>query len=167
VRDRAQARDQVDSVGRVPEINKISPPHPTSFCSDLTAAHLPLLENLRTKIDTFVQSHYKLNPSQTRVYFHYQPSFYHLHVHVVNVKHDVGAQRIAQAVLLQVGVCPLVPATYIYEQEVIDNIRLLGDYYQRRTLTFVSKLNHPLYKMYAQAGRVAGAAKNGDAAHDQ
>ncbi len=57
--------------------------------------------------------------------------------------------------------------THIYGQEVIDNIRLMGDYYQRRTLTFVSKLNHPLYKMYAHAGRVAGVVKNGDTADAQ
>ena len=27
---------------------------------------------------------------QLRVYLHYQPSYYHLHVHFVHVKHDAG-----------------------------------------------------------------------------
>lgn len=74
----------------------------SSRCSDLTPDHLPLLENIATKIPQVVHEKYGLKPAEVRMYFHYQPSFYHLHVHVVNVNHETHAQRVGQAVLLQV-----------------------------------------------------------------
>jgi hypothetical protein len=39
-------------------------------------------------------------------------------------------------------------------QNLIANIKLAGDYYQRATLQFVTKEDHPLYEKYAAAGRV-------------
>lgn len=101
--------------------------------------HLPLLRNMQEKIGAFVERRYGLTPAQTRVYLHYQPSFYHLHVHVVNVLHDAPGARLGNGALLQ---------------QVIDNLTLMDDYYARCTLTFTAKLNHPLYVAYRDAGRL-------------
>lgn len=55
---------------------------------DLTTDHLPLLENIRTKVHAFVKERFGLESSQVKLYFHYQPSYYHLHVHVANIGLD-------------------------------------------------------------------------------
>jgi hypothetical protein len=34
---------------------------------------------------------YGLEPDELRIFVHYQPSYYHLHVHFMHVKHDAGA----------------------------------------------------------------------------
>lgn len=54
----------------------------------LTAEHLPLLRNIQTKGVAAIQDKYGLEESQLRIYLHYQPSFYHLHVHFTFVKHE-------------------------------------------------------------------------------
>lgn len=48
---------------------------------ELNASHLPLLENIRAKGTEIIQEEFKIPPSQLRIYLHYQPSYYHLHVH--------------------------------------------------------------------------------------
>ena len=35
-------------------------------------------------------SRYGVAADQLRVYLHYQPSYYHLHMHFLHVKHDAG-----------------------------------------------------------------------------
>ena len=34
---------------------------------------------------------YGVREDELRVYIHYQPSYYHLHVHFLHVKYDAGA----------------------------------------------------------------------------
>lgn len=73
-----------------------------------------------------------------KMFFHYQPSFYHLHVHIVHVKYDAPGMNVASILL----------------DNVIENLRLMPDYYQRATLAFVRKEGDPLYRKFADAGRV-------------
>ena len=59
---------------------------------DLTAAHLPLLrrilkEGVRTVCDV-----YGVQPHDLRVFVHYQPQFYHFHVHFTRLHSDIGCQ---------------------------------------------------------------------------
>ncbi|KAJ2789086.1 hypothetical protein H4R20_007245, partial [Coemansia guatemalensis] len=51
---------------------------------DLTDMHLPLLKNIRAKADIAAQ-HYGVPHDKLRLYVHYQPSYYHFHVHITNV----------------------------------------------------------------------------------
>ena len=37
-----------------------------------------------------ILSRHEVAAEQLRVYLHYQPSYYHLHVHFLHVKHDAG-----------------------------------------------------------------------------
>jgi len=53
---------------------------------DLTANELPLLEGIRDKGTKLMKEKYGIDSNQTLMYFHYQPTFYHLHVHIVNLK---------------------------------------------------------------------------------
>lgn len=52
---------------------------------DLTANDLPLLENIREKSLSAIEKEYGLRSDQVRMYFHYQPTFFHLHVHFVKL----------------------------------------------------------------------------------
>lgn len=54
----------------------------------LTAEHLPLLRNIQSKGVAAIHEKYELNETQLRIYLHYQPSFYHLHVHFTYLKHE-------------------------------------------------------------------------------
>ncbi|CAO3663107.1 unnamed protein product [Umbelopsis vinacea] len=107
---------------------------------DLDASHLPLLRNIRNKVETFVAEKYGVKASNLRMFFHYQPSYYHLHVHIVHTAFTTAPGIIAgQAHLLD---------------QVIDNIGVIdGNYYQRATLPFTLKDNHELCKRFLQSGK--------------
>ncbi|KAL9872289.1 m7GpppX diphosphatase-like [Glossina fuscipes fuscipes] len=54
---------------------------------DLNAQHLPLLRNIRLRAAEVIEKRYGLLSAQLRMYLHYQPSFYHLHVHINPIRH--------------------------------------------------------------------------------
>lgn len=56
---------------------------------DLNKSHIPYLLSMREEILSSVTSKFPLERDQLRLYVHYQPSYYHLHVHVTNVEHDM------------------------------------------------------------------------------
>lgn len=122
---------------------------------------------------------YGVRDDQLRVYLHYMPSYYHLHVHFVHVKHDAGAGMAAGKAHLLSDVIgahmhpsilamfcmfcscqalsavnlfvPLLGNNIFIVQAVIvlcdfgaDNVRIMADYYKRRTLTFVLGERDPL-----------------------
>ncbi|VDO52032.1 unnamed protein product [Haemonchus placei] len=105
---------------------------------DLTADDLPLLENVRTKSLSAIREKYGVRPDQIRAYFHYQPCFYHLHIHFVSLKYDAPASTTLAAVLLD---------------DVINNLKIASDYYKRATLTFARKRSDKLLEMFREAGR--------------
>ncbi|KAG5897334.1 hypothetical protein JTB14_030220 [Gonioctena quinquepunctata] len=49
---------------------------------------LPLLRNIRHKGIEAIKSKHSLDGSRLRIYLYYHPSFYHLHVHFCNLKHE-------------------------------------------------------------------------------
>lgn len=100
---------------------------------DLTASHLPLLKNIRDKSVDVIQQKYGVKRSQLRIYIHYQPSFYHLHVHFTYLKHEAPGIFCEKSHLLDT---------------VINNIELMPDYYQRATLSFVVKETDDLFEQF-------------------
>lgn len=70
------------------------------------------------------------------MYLHYQPSYYHLHVHFTHLNYAAPKTMIGEAHLLQ---------------EVIDNIQLANDYYQKKTLSFCVKESSPLWREFAES----------------
>ncbi|KAI9506730.1 HIT-like protein, partial [Coemansia spiralis] len=54
---------------------------------DLTQEHLPMLKNIACKAEHAAQK-YGVSPDQLRLYIHYQPSYYHFHVHITNVNFE-------------------------------------------------------------------------------
>lgn len=102
---------------------------------DLNESHLAFLKNLNEVVKTVTVSKFPdLERDQLRVFIHYQPSYYHFHVHIVNIQHPGLGSGInaGKAILLD---------------DVIGNIELVLDYYQRRTLSYVLGENHDLWKL--------------------
>ena len=79
----------------------------------------------------------KFNVKRTKIlsYFHYQPTFYHLHVHFVHVDKVNTVTR--ECVSLD---------------QVITNIEMMSDYYQRATLSYKLGTQMPLFKILVEKG---------------
>ncbi|KAI9444282.1 scavenger mRNA decapping enzyme [Lactarius indigo] len=54
---------------------------------DLTYLHLPLLRSIRREATNVVKTRWGLEATELRLFVHYQPSYYHFHVHIVNANH--------------------------------------------------------------------------------
>lgn len=104
---------------------------------DLNSSHVAFLEKLQSTIKKITGEKYGLAEDELRIFIHYQPSYYHFHIHVVNVAHAGLGQgiNIGKAILLD---------------DVIENIRLVPDYYQKRTLHYVLGENHGLWSLLKQ-----------------
>lgn len=95
---------------------------------DLTVAHLPWLARIRAAVVAAVTSlkfpspHHlspaggdaatpptvSVDPDELKLYFHYQPTYYHLHVHVVHAALEAGAtQAVGKAVAVDSVVAQL------------------------------------------------------------
>ncbi|KAK9885954.1 hypothetical protein WA026_013830 [Henosepilachna vigintioctopunctata] len=98
---------------------------------DLKKHHLPLLKNILKKGVEVISSKYGLNSSQLRIYVHYQPSFYHFHVHFTYIRYDAPGILAERAHILS---------------NIISNIELLPNYYQEVTIPFVIRENDGLFK---------------------
>jgi len=68
---------------------------------DLTHDHLPLLRKIRSEAVRTAKERWGIENGGLRMYIHYQPSYYHFHVHIVNINHTgfVG-QSVGHAHLL-------------------------------------------------------------------
>ncbi|KAJ1981065.1 hypothetical protein H4R35_000869 [Dimargaris xerosporica] len=105
---------------------------------DLDASHLPLLIGIQAAVRRVVQARYpQVRPDEVRLFVHYQPSYYHFHVHAAHVRHEAAGVMIGQAHLLST---------------VIDNItNICSDYYQKCTLEYALAENHALFPYVAHA----------------
>jgi m7GpppX diphosphatase len=101
---------------------------------DLNESHLELLKNIRTRGCEVIKEKYGLNSCSFRMYIHYQPSYYHFHVHFTALTYDDPGSHVERAHLLDT---------------VINNISLISDYYQKSTLVFPLKENDPLFSAFA------------------
>lgn len=116
------------------ELHLIAIVHKRSLRSirDLTSEHLPLLRNIRDQSLAAIEEQFNVAKSQVRAYFHYQPSYYHLHVHFVSMSMEQApGATIERGHLLDT---------------VIANLELVPDFYQRCTLTFGAKKGTGLYE---------------------
>ena len=85
-------------------------------------------------IQEAVSSKYGVPRDQLRVYIHYQPSYYHLHVHITRLSYAAPKTSVGQAHLLH---------------DVISNIETIDPgYYQKCVLSFTAGESGPLWKAY-------------------
>ncbi|XP_041985664.1 m7GpppX diphosphatase [Aricia agestis] len=106
---------------------------------DLNETHLPLLKRVRNEGKKAIVDKYNVPGSQLRVYLHYQPSFYHLHIHFTYLLHEAPGIYAEKAHLLDT---------------VIDNIEMMSDYYKKATLPFTIREMDNLFKVYETNGHV-------------
>uniref|UniRef100_H9G395 m7GpppX diphosphatase n=1 Tax=Anolis carolinensis TaxID=28377 RepID=H9G395_ANOCA len=106
---------------------------------DLTAEHLPLLRNILQEGKEAIGKRFNISGPQLRIYLHYRPSYYHLHVHFTALGYDAPGCSVERAHLLS---------------DVIANLEGESHYYQKRTITFALRADEPLLKKFQEAGRV-------------
>lgn len=100
--------------------------------------HLPLLRNIRNKGLSAIQEKYGIGEHELRIFVHYQPSYYHLHVHFTHVRGD-GAMMSAER-------CHPLDA-------VLGNLELVADYYRLAPITYAVKEGDPLHDKFKAAGK--------------
>ncbi|KAI0825974.1 scavenger mRNA decapping enzyme [Irpex lacteus] len=108
---------------------------------DLRKKHLPMLRSIRTEATRIVSEKWGLEKGSLRFYVHYQPSYYHFHVHIVNASYyGVMGSTVGQAHLLE---------------DVISLLELDPDdgpsIFERMTLTYGVGDQHGLYEPLVRA----------------
>ncbi|XP_030648059.1 m7GpppX diphosphatase [Chanos chanos] len=106
---------------------------------DLRSEHLPLLRNIRKKGEETIQKQYSVRPCKLRVYLHYQPSYYHLHVHFTSLDYEAPGCGVERAHLLS---------------DVIQNLEADSEYYHGRSLSFPLRADDSLLLRFREAGRL-------------
>lgn len=86
-----------------------------------------------------------MNKSQLRIYLHYQPSFYHLHIHFTYLRHEAPGIFAERAHLLA---------------NVISNLELLPEYYKKITLPFVVRETDNIFKILEKKGVLKSSDKS-------
>jgi len=81
----------------------------------LDASHILLLQHMK-RVSLFIIKHlYGLLEEDLKIFFHYEPSTYHLHIHFVNIRVDEGSS-----------------VEYSHELDnVMFNLFVCGDYYKK------------------------------------
>lgn len=61
---------------------------------DLRKKHIPWLRHMKTKfLDATTKVYPSIEADQLKLYVHYQPTYYHLHIHIVHVELEAGATQ--------------------------------------------------------------------------
>ena len=100
---------------------------------DLTGSHLQLLTNIKTQSCKVIKEKYGIDRDKLQIYFHYQPSYYHLHIHFNTIYYEHPRLYIASSHLLET---------------VITNLEIDSNYYKKATLTFRLKCSSSLSEYY-------------------
>ena len=92
-----------------------------------------MLKSTRDDSLKAIEEKWGLDRSKVRAYFHYLPTYYHLHVHFTHV--DVKCDR-----------------AIVTLDEAISNIELMEDYYDKCSLTYQIGINMELTKILIEKG---------------
>jgi m7GpppX diphosphatase len=85
----------------------------------LTNEHITLLEHMKQATTKIIKNKYDLDECYLKMFFHYEPSTYHLHIHFVNSSNHETRSSVE----------------YSHElHNVIFNLSICSDYYKRSTL---------------------------------
>lgn len=80
----------------------------------LDSSHIPLLAHMKRVTLYIIKYQFDLDETQLKIYFHYDPSTYHLHIHFVNLEVDGGSS-----------------VEYSHDlSAVINNLYVFSDYYK-------------------------------------
>lgn len=93
---------------------------------ELNKNHLKLLETVKKKVIELIKKEYDIDEEYIKMYFHYHPSAWWLHLHVEHLFSEMGKFHIYTAHSLN---------------DAINNIRLDSTYYFKRTLRITLSKN--------------------------
>ncbi|KAI0764831.1 scavenger mRNA decapping enzyme [Fomes fomentarius] len=103
---------------------------------DLNKNHLGMLQSIRLEAARVVKERWGLGPGSLRMFIHYQPSYYHFHVHIVNANYQgLPGMAAGQAHLLD-------DVISLIECSPDDGPSIL----QKMTLTYALGEQHGLYE---------------------
>ncbi|KAJ7155469.1 scavenger mRNA decapping enzyme [Mycena crocata] len=103
-----------------------------------TLGHISLLKSIRHEAFSIGQQKWGIGPGGLRMYIHYQPSYYHFHVHIVNANYEAGmGMSVGQAHLLE----DVISLLELDEESTADGPGI----FERRTLTYGLGEQHGLY----------------------
>jgi m7GpppX diphosphatase len=81
--------------------------------------HIPLLEHMKNVTLNVIKNKYDIGEYYVKMFFHYEPSTYHLHIHFVNVAHHEARSSVE----------------YSHElNNVMFNLSICDNYYQQAIL---------------------------------
>lgn len=105
---------------------------------DINSSHLDLLKMLfdaRKELEKIANDMNKEKNYQSRIqaFVHYYPSFFHFHVHYVDVNLDIDSNLLGRAIDLN---------------SIIQNVTMTSDYYQRVSLELTLKIGSEVEKLY-------------------
>jgi len=93
---------------------------------DITSKNIKLLEKVKNKSCEVIKKKYNFTEDQLKIFFHYRPSVWQLHLHFVNLNYTLRSSSIEKA--------------FEYHA-VIENIKLVSDYYKKISIyTFMKDI---------------------------
>jgi len=102
---------------------------------DLRRKHLAMLQSMYKQGLKTIRELYGVEPSQIRVFAHYQPQFYHFHVHFTRLHNEIGCQ-VERGHLLT---------------DIIQNLESNDEYYKNRNIAYVLSHNDKLFSLIETA----------------
>ncbi|XP_003366212.1 scavenger mRNA-decapping enzyme DcpS [Trichinella spiralis] len=85
-----------------------------------------------------IQERYGVPVNRLCIFFHYQPTYYHLHIHFTHLREATAGTSVGRA--------------HLYA-DVVDNLRSDSDYYAKRTMHFSLRNNDPLLHQLLGEGK--------------
>lgn len=92
---------------------------------DLGAEHVDMLKQARDESLSYIVDNYGLDRDKLKVYVHYHPTAWRLHIHFQHVNSTSGSYA---------------PGRSIYLDEVIENLEADGEYYSHGTLKCIRRV---------------------------
>ena len=102
---------------------------------DLTVEYLPVLRDMLKQGPKVIEEVYGVKSDQLRIFVHYQPQFYHFHVHFTRLENDIGCQ-VERAHLLF---------------DIIQDLEQDPQCFQKRTIAFKLIQDSGLHNLFREA----------------
>lgn len=98
---------------------------------DLNGDHISVLREMLEQGPQVIEKVYGIKKDQLRIFVHYQPQFYHFHVHYTRLENDIGAQVEKAHLLL----------------DIIQDLETDPKCFHKKTLVYKLSLKDKLYQL--------------------
>ncbi|KAG0140666.1 hypothetical protein CROQUDRAFT_343663 [Cronartium quercuum f. sp. fusiforme G11] len=107
---------------------------------DINLSHLPLLQSIHFNGTKAIETKFGISKHELRLYVHYQPSYYHFHVHFVHIDNTgFHGISIGQAHLLD----DIIETLILENSQIIKPIK---SFYHNITFNYCLGQNHELFQ---------------------